>query len=130
MTELATKRKRKGRIGGSETFDEFLAADGLLAETESAALKAIRAASKRKRPKTGSVDERVATWPEAQGDLLRFIIDTEAKYFGAYRLSEAERTAVQEGLAQARRGEFASGEEVEALFNRFGRPKKSLRRNR
>jgi antitoxin HicB len=33
--------KRKGRIGRSETFDEFLAADGLLAETEDAALKQI-----------------------------------------------------------------------------------------
>jgi antitoxin HicB len=33
--------KRKGRIDRSETFDEFLAKQGLLAETEDAALKEI-----------------------------------------------------------------------------------------
>lgn len=32
---------KKGRIDRSETFDEFLAKDGLLAETEDAALKCI-----------------------------------------------------------------------------------------
>jgi hypothetical protein len=38
-----------------------------------------------KPPKSDSIDERVATWPlEAQGDLVRFIIDTEVKYFGTY----------------------------------------------
>jgi hypothetical protein len=34
-------RKRKGRIDRSETFDEFLAKDGILAETEDAAIKEI-----------------------------------------------------------------------------------------
>lgn len=34
-------RKRKGRIDRSETFDDFLKGDGLLAETEDAALKQI-----------------------------------------------------------------------------------------
>jgi antitoxin HicB len=34
-------KKAKGYIDRSETFDEFLAKDGLLAETEDAALKAI-----------------------------------------------------------------------------------------
>ncbi|MEX2318627.1 MAG: Fis family transcriptional regulator, partial [Bauldia sp.] len=31
--------KKEGRIDRTETFDDFLAADGLLAETEEAALK-------------------------------------------------------------------------------------------
>jgi DNA-binding Xre family transcriptional regulator len=35
------KRKAKGRVDRSETFDEFLAKDGLLAETEDAAIKEI-----------------------------------------------------------------------------------------
>jgi antitoxin HicB len=35
------KKKVKGYIDRSETFDEFLAKDGLLAETEDAALKEI-----------------------------------------------------------------------------------------
>jgi len=34
-------KKRKGKIDRSESFDEFLAKDGLLAETEDAALKEI-----------------------------------------------------------------------------------------
>ena len=35
------KKRAKGYIDRSETFDEFLAKDGLLAETEDAALKEI-----------------------------------------------------------------------------------------
>jgi DNA-binding phage protein len=35
------KAKRKGYVDRSETFDEFLAKDGLLAETEDAAIKEI-----------------------------------------------------------------------------------------
>jgi hypothetical protein len=34
-------RKNKGCIDRSETFDEFLAKDGILAETEDAAIKEI-----------------------------------------------------------------------------------------
>lgn len=33
--------RKKGYVDRSETFDEFLAADGLLAEAEDAALKAV-----------------------------------------------------------------------------------------
>ena len=36
-----TGRKKKGYVDRTETFDEFLAKDGLLAETEDAALKAV-----------------------------------------------------------------------------------------
>ena len=35
------KKRTKGYVDRSETFDEFLAKDGLLAETEDAALKEI-----------------------------------------------------------------------------------------
>jgi DNA-binding Xre family transcriptional regulator len=34
-------KKKKGKVDRSESFDEFLAKDGLLAETEDAALKEI-----------------------------------------------------------------------------------------
>jgi hypothetical protein len=34
-------KKRKGSIDRNETFDEFLAIEGLLAETENAAIKEI-----------------------------------------------------------------------------------------
>jgi predicted transcriptional regulator len=63
--------------------------------------------------------ERAASWPdEAQAELVRFMIDTEAKYFGVYRLSDEERAAVRKGIEAAERGEFASNEEIAALFRR------------
>ncbi len=40
---MKKKKRSKGYIDRSETFDEFLAKDGLLAETEVAALKEIAA---------------------------------------------------------------------------------------
>jgi hypothetical protein len=65
--------------------------------------------------------ERVTTWPkEAQEELMRSAIDIEAKHVGVYRLSDVEWTAVQEGLAQAERGEFVSDEGVAAFFKRHG----------
>ena len=37
-----------------------------------------------------------------------------------YKLSPDERKAVEEGLAQAEQGEFATDEEMAALWERFG----------
>jgi hypothetical protein len=64
--------------------------------------------------------ERAAAWPEeAQAELVRFMIDTEAKHFGVYRLDDEDRARIERSLAAARRGEFATDEEVEALFKRY-----------
>jgi len=41
MTNKRLPKKRKGSIDRSETFDDFLAEQGLLAETEDAAIKEI-----------------------------------------------------------------------------------------
>jgi len=41
MRTQRTVKERKGSIDRSETFDEFLAKEGLLAETEDAAIKEI-----------------------------------------------------------------------------------------
>lgn len=41
MTKKAAKKKMKGHVDRSESFDGFLAKDGLLAETEDAAIKEI-----------------------------------------------------------------------------------------
>lgn len=41
MKKKTETKKQKGRIDRSESFDEFLAQDGLLAETEDAAIKEI-----------------------------------------------------------------------------------------
>ena len=63
--------------------------------------------------------ERTETWPgEAQAELMQTILDIEAKHFGVYRLSEEERTAVRRSLEEMRRGDFASDEEVAAVFRR------------
>jgi hypothetical protein len=64
--------------------------------------------------------ERAASWPdEAQAELVRFMIDTEAKHFGAFRLDDEDRARIDRSLAAARRGEFASDDEVAALFARY-----------
>ncbi len=64
--------------------------------------------------------ERAASWPnEAQAELVRFMIDTEAKHFGVFRLNDEDRKRIERSLASARRGEFATDEEVAALFSRY-----------
>lgn len=69
-----------------------------------------------------SLIDRAASWPEeAQADLLRFMIDTEAKHFGVYRLSDEERTAIRRGLEDAAQGRFATDEQIAELFARFRR---------
>ena len=66
--------------------------------------------------------ERAASWPEeAQAELVQFMIDTEAKHFGIYRLSDEERTAIRKGLEDVEQGRFASDEEITDLFARFRR---------
>lgn len=64
--------------------------------------------------------ERAASWPEeAQAELVLSMIDIEVKYYGAYHLDEEDRARIQKSLDAARRGEFASDEEVAALFARY-----------
>jgi hypothetical protein len=64
--------------------------------------------------------ERAASWPEeAQAELVRFVIDTEAKHFGVYRLSDEAREAVRQGLADARQGRHATDAAGAAVFARF-----------
>ncbi len=68
-----------------------------------------------------SILDRVSDWPEeAQAELMQSIADIERKHFGVYQLSDDERAAVRRGLEEMRQGKFATDEEVEAVFNRFG----------
>ena len=65
------------------------------------------------------IGDRIPDWPdEAIAELLQAIVDIEVKQFGVYHLSDDERAAVREGLAQAARGEFANDDDVAAFFNR------------
>jgi len=67
-----------------------------------------------------SIIDRVADWPEeAQEELMQSIVDIEAKHLGVYRLSDDERAAVREGMAQAARGEFVPDDVVEAYFKKY-----------
>jgi predicted transcriptional regulator len=64
--------------------------------------------------------DRVRTWsPERQEDAVRVLLQMEAAGTEVYRLSDEERAAIEEGMAEARRGEFATDEEVKALFDRY-----------
>lgn len=66
--------------------------------------------------------ESAASWPdEAQAELVRFMIDTEARHFGVYRLTDEERAAIRKGLDDAKHGRFASDEAVAELFGRYRR---------
>ncbi len=67
-----------------------------------------------------SILDRIADWPEAaQEELMQSIVDIEAKHLGVYRLSDDERAAVREGMAQAARGEFVPDDVVEAYFKKY-----------
>ena len=69
-----------------------------------------------------AVLDRVKIWPtERQEDAARVLLQMEAAGTEVYVLSDDERAAIEEGMAQARRGEFATDEEVTALFDRYRR---------
>lgn len=62
--------------------------------------------------------DQVADWPdEARRELKQAVVDIEARHFGVYEMSDDERAAVQEGLAQADRGEFVPDEAIATYFN-------------
>lgn len=65
--------------------------------------------------------EKVSQLPqERQDELARMLIDVAASDLSPYRFNEAERAAIEEGIAQADRGEFASDAEVAGMWTRFG----------
>jgi predicted transcriptional regulator len=67
-----------------------------------------------------SVLDRVRTWPpERQKDAVRVLLQMEAAGTEIYVLSDEERAEIELSLEEARRGEFATDEEVAAVFNRY-----------
>ncbi len=64
--------------------------------------------------------DRVLTWPpERQQEAAELLTLLESQEGELYHPSDAEWLAIQEGLDQARRGEFAGDEEMEVLWKRF-----------
>lgn len=58
--------------------------------------------------------------PEEQDEIARLIMDVvHGASADVYVLSDEERAAIQEGIDQADRGDFASEEEVKALLARY-----------
>jgi hypothetical protein len=59
--------------------------------------------------------------PESQDEIARAMLDLAAGDGEPEAIDPAHLSAVLEGLAQARRREFATETEVEAAFRRFDR---------
>ena len=69
-----------------------------------------------------AVFDRALAWPpERQAQAAEILILLEAQGEMPLRLSDEEWAAIQEGDAEAERGEFASDEEMATLFRREGR---------
>jgi predicted transcriptional regulator len=70
-----------------------------------------------------AVIERAAALPEpAQQELAEIMAEAidemEAQPGGVYRLNDDERRGIERGLAAAREGQFATDEEVAAVFSK------------
>ena len=64
--------------------------------------------------------ERVESWPEAaQQQLAEVALEIEQDLKGGYQATPEELKAIDEGIAAANRGEFATEREVEAVFAKF-----------
>jgi predicted transcriptional regulator len=64
---------------------------------------------------------KVRELPEAEQDeAAEMLLSVASKRAEPVRLDDETRAAVREGREQARRGEFASDEDMAALFKRHG----------
>jgi hypothetical protein len=65
--------------------------------------------------------EAVKAWPSDRQDAAAEVLEHMNQLATSpYQLSEEERADLEEALAEARRGEFASDAEVAAMFARHG----------
>jgi hypothetical protein len=65
--------------------------------------------------------DRVLTWPQQrQEDAARLLITLEAREGGRYHPGDDERAAIEEGVAQAKRDEAVSADEIAALYKPRG----------
>jgi hypothetical protein len=73
-------------------------------------------------PGTKTLLEQVQSWPkEDQEELAEVAREIESRRTGVYRLSDEERTAVRAGIDAARRGDFASDEEMDEFYRLHSR---------
>lgn len=65
---------------------------------------------------------RAAEWPEdAQDELLRSMLDIEARYHGVYITSKEERAALKRSEDDMRHARYATHEDVKSVFRNFHR---------
>jgi predicted transcriptional regulator len=65
--------------------------------------------------------DRVLTWPqERQEDAAQMLLELEARQGELYHPDDDEWAAIEEGVAQAKRGEAVSEDEIAALFKPRG----------
>jgi hypothetical protein len=75
--------------------------------------------------------ERIAALPdELLGDVEESVDEIERWRGDVFRLTDEERAAVRKGMAAARRGEFATDEELAAFYRRHGRGRSASRARR
>jgi hypothetical protein len=68
---------------------------------------------------TRKLMEQVAAWPEEdQEELAELAREIEARRTGVYRLSDAEREAIERSLEDVREGRFASDERIAEIFRK------------
>jgi hypothetical protein len=66
--------------------------------------------------------QRAAEWPEdAQDELVRSMMDIEARYHGVYVTNKHERAALKRSEDDVRHGHLASDDDVKKVFHRFHR---------
>jgi hypothetical protein len=69
--------------------------------------------------------EQVADWPEEdQEELAELAREIEARRTGVYRLSDAEKEGIEQGLQAIREGRFASEERIAAVLDKARSPRK------
>jgi transposase len=61
----------------------------------------------------------VRTWSKERQDDAALLLE-QMGAGGSYQLSDEERTDIEEAIAEARRGELATDQEVAAVFQRHG----------
>lgn len=72
------------------------------------------------KPEIEAVFDRVRTWPEhRQQDVVNVLLEMERQGIDRYELSAEEEADLDVALQEADRGEFATDEEVAALFDKY-----------
>ena len=65
--------------------------------------------------------EKLSQLPKGrQDELARMLIAVAASDLHPYKFNAEERVGIEEAIAQADRGEFASDEQVAAMWKQFG----------